>query len=77
MSKEDDLERFDIEYSLFEVGECSTLDGSRSFIEVVLGDMDDHLKLFKDEIINIKMSDAHIHTHVDEGLIMSESLNES
>ena len=29
------------------------------------------------EIINIKMSDAHIHTHVDEGLIMSESLNES
>ena len=50
MSKEKDWEKFSLEYCQFEVDSCSTLMDTKSYIDVVLGDLDDHINMFKEEI---------------------------
>ena len=42
MSKEGDLERFTIEYSLFNVESVSSIEEVKSYIEVLLDDLDEH-----------------------------------
>ena len=50
MSKEGDLERFALEYSLFEVDEVSSLEDVNGYLEVFLDDLDEYSDTFKKEV---------------------------
>ena len=50
MSKESDIDLLEAEYSLFEVDGASSVDGVREYIKVILYDLVEHLKTFREEI---------------------------
>ena len=50
MSKEEDLERFTLEYSLFNVEDVSSLEDVNGYIEVFLDDLDEYSDTFKREV---------------------------
>jgi len=50
MSKESDIELLEVEYSLFEVDNACSVDGVREYIKVILYDLVEHLKTFREEI---------------------------
>ena len=50
MSKESDIELLEVEYSLFEVDSVKSSEEVREYIKVILYDLIEHLKTFKEEI---------------------------